>query len=432
MDFLRKIIMLGVISVSFTALNMKAYATNTTSSGDYGLSCTNNAYGGNIANTTNGTTNGYLNNGDLSYGIYTGEDCAYSGAGRTNSSVIVGGEIARAAANSIIGAVNGRLTSALAMNGNTAAHMSYSSSGNGIGMAANHLVGGLSLWTNFTSSNFENDQTFTNVQLDSNNLDGDASSMSFGLDKRFGNLIVGLVGTSFDSDIDTKANSGNITTEGETYGLYVGINTGPIVFSAGAGTGEYEIATRRKDLGSLLSITAKDITADVQYMHVNLSSNISRGKVSFSPRVGYRSLELDMPAFTDLVPSDNNTFFTAGDAKVAASKGTANESVAGQTYKSNMTEAGISVALSTNGILTPFVDIAYVNEDTTKASYTTEGADDGATDLAASAPDGYVTYGGGVMLNMSGRVSGYLNLSETTNRTDFSETSISGTQKIKF
>ena len=51
------------------------------------------------------------------------------------------------------------------MNSDTAAHMSYSSNGNGIGMAANHIVGGLSVWTNFASSNFENDQTFTGVQF---------------------------------------------------------------------------------------------------------------------------------------------------------------------------------------------------------------------------------------------------------------------------
>ena len=91
-------------------------------------------------------------------------DCAYSGAGRTNSSAIVGGEIARSAANAVVGAVSGRLSAAMTMNSDTAAHMSYSSNGNGIGMAANHIVGGLSVWTNFASSNFENDQTFTNVQ----------------------------------------------------------------------------------------------------------------------------------------------------------------------------------------------------------------------------------------------------------------------------
>ena len=74
------------------------------------------------------------------------------------------------------------------MHSDTAAHMSYSSNGNGIGMAANHIVGGLSVWTNFASSNFENDQTFTNVRGDSNQFDGDASAVTVGVDKRLGNI----------------------------------------------------------------------------------------------------------------------------------------------------------------------------------------------------------------------------------------------------
>ena len=44
-----------------------------------------------------------------------GLDCVYSGAGRTNSSAIVGGEIARSAANAVVGAVSGRLSAAMNM-----------------------------------------------------------------------------------------------------------------------------------------------------------------------------------------------------------------------------------------------------------------------------------------------------------------------------
>ena len=149
------------------------------------------------------------------------------------------------------------------MNSDTAAHMSYSTNGGGIGMAANHIIGGLSLWTSVVSSNFENDQAFTNVRGDSNNYDGDSSAVTLGLDKRFGNLVVGLAYTSFDSDLDTKVNDGNIKTEGETLGLYIGLNTGPLQISVGAGQGEYEIDTTRRDLGSDLTIKADDNTADV-------------------------------------------------------------------------------------------------------------------------------------------------------------------------
>merc|ERR1711988_442731 len=132
---------------------MKAYANPVAKNGDYGLSCTNTAYGaqngaayikaGNASNS-GGTTD------SLAYGVYVGLDCVYSGAGRSNSSAIVGGEIARAAANAVIGAVSQRLSSAMSMNGETAANMSYSSNGSGIGMAANHIVGGLSIWTSFS------------------------------------------------------------------------------------------------------------------------------------------------------------------------------------------------------------------------------------------------------------------------------------------
>lgn len=393
MNILNKIMLLGVMILSFLAFNMKAYANPVAKNGDYGLSCTNDAYGAQL-----GT--GYISAGNNArtkvvgaltgaYGVYVGLDCVYSGAGRTNSSAIVGGEIARAAANAVVGAVSQRLSSAMSMHSHSSAHMSYTSNGSGIGMAANHIVGGMSIWTSFSSSNFENDQTYTGVRLDSNQYDADSSAVTVGVDKRIGNIIVGLAYTGFDSDIDTKVNGGNIKTEGETVGLYVGLNTGALTISAGAGTGEYEIDTIRKDLGSLKNIKASDVTADVTYYHLNLSGTISRGKLSFTPRVAYRNFDLDLPAFTDIVPNDANTIAT--DTLTAA-----NVSVSGKTYGSDMTEAGLSIALATNSSkLTPYVDIAYVSEDTTGAAYLLERTTDGtAKDLGASNADGYVAYGG--------------------------------------
>jgi hypothetical protein len=429
MNIFNKIMLLGVMVVSFLAYNMKAYANPQAVNGDYGLSCTNDAYGAQQGGIYISAGNFHTSESavGVGYGVYVGLDCVYSGAARTNSSAIVGGEIARAAANAVIGAVSQRLSSAMHMNGDTAANMSYSSGGSGIGMAANHIVGGLSVWTNFSSSSFENDQTYTGVRLDSNNFDADASAMTLGVDKTFGNVVVGLAYTGFDSDIDTTVNSGTVKTEGETVGLYVGLNSGPLTISAGAGTGEYEIETTRKDLGSLKTITADNITADVTYYHLNLSGNINRGRLSFTPRVAYRNFDLDLPAFTDIVPNDENTIAT--DTLT-----TTDVSVAGKTYSSDMTEAGIAIALATGKKLIPYVDIAYVNEDTTAAGYLTERATDGTTaaDLAASAADGYISYGGGLVLNLSKKVNGYVSFAETTNREDFSETTISGSFKLKF
>ena len=419
MNFLKKTLVLALISLSALVLNSRAY-----SAGDYGLSCTNLAYGTQLSSLY---YQGQATSGAHAiYGVYSGLDCAYSGGGRTNSSAIVGGEIARSAANAVVGAVSGRLSAAMSMNSDTAAHMSYSSNGNGIGMAANHLIGGLSLWTNVTSSNFENDQTFSSVRADSNSFDGDSQAVTFGLDKRFGNIVVGFAYTSFDSDIDVDVNAGNIKTEGETMGLYVGLNTGPLQLSVGAGQGEYEIDTTRRDLGSDQTISASDITADVTYYHVGLSGELNRGKLSFRPRVAYRNFDLDLPAFTDIVPDDSNTI--ASDTT-----GTANESVAGKTYSSDMSEAGLSVAINTGSKLIPFFDVAYVNEETTSAAFNNElSADAANADLDASAPDGYLSYGGGVILNLQGRVSGYFSIMEITNREDYTETTLSGSLKLKF
>ena len=58
---------------------------------------------------------------------YLGQDCLYSGAGLTNSAAIVSGDVARHAANAIIGSINQRISYALSKTADTAAHMSYTS-----------------------------------------------------------------------------------------------------------------------------------------------------------------------------------------------------------------------------------------------------------------------------------------------------------------
>ena len=58
----------------------------------------------------------------------------------TNSSAIVSGDVARSAANAIVNGVTSRLMTALQHNADTAAHMSYTSNGYGIGMAANEVI----------------------------------------------------------------------------------------------------------------------------------------------------------------------------------------------------------------------------------------------------------------------------------------------------
>ena len=110
---------LGLVVLSFLSIGKSAYAVSY-----YGLSCTSLAYGSQIVGTTQYTI-GYVglaidfyastgtgasaasnHNSTGAGGTYLGQDCLYSGAGLTNSSAIVSGDVARNAANAIINGVN--------------------------------------------------------------------------------------------------------------------------------------------------------------------------------------------------------------------------------------------------------------------------------------------------------------------------------------
>ena len=141
MKFFKIIKSLAFFSFFALMLQSKSYATSS-----YGLSCTNEAYGTQHGGTYTDSAFINGNNGTTSnYGIvaYSGLDCVYSGGGRTNSVAIVSGDVARNAANAIVGGINSRIAMAMTMNSDTAAHMTYSSSNSGIGMAANKVFGGL-------------------------------------------------------------------------------------------------------------------------------------------------------------------------------------------------------------------------------------------------------------------------------------------------
>ena len=136
-------LVLGVLFISTFMLEKKLQAISY-----YGLSCHNKAYGiqhvgadtsvsGGYATAyiglaidfsaagTSGATAASNHNSTGEGGTYLGQDCIYSGAGLTNSSAIVSGDVARSAANAIIGGVTQRLMVAMQQNGDTAAHMSY-------------------------------------------------------------------------------------------------------------------------------------------------------------------------------------------------------------------------------------------------------------------------------------------------------------------
>jgi hypothetical protein len=447
MNFYKKL--LGILSLSLLFLSTgyikdsEAYLTSL-----YGFSCTNVAYGtqnGNIyisvyatqSKTQNGLgTTALATEGEgVGQGSYSGINCVYSGAGRTNSSAIVSGDVARVAANAIVGSVTSRIMTAMSQSEDTAANMSYSANGNGIGMAANGLIGGLSLWTNYTSTDFDNDQTFTAFRFNSNAYTGDASALTVGVDKRIGNFLVGVVSTNFDTDLDTSVNSGTYKADGNTYGVYVGLNTGILNISAGIGTGEYDVDTTRIDLGTGTTTITGSAVADVEYQHVSASATLSRGKFSISPRVAFRSLDLDTPSFTDVVPNDSNTGMvsTAGVATDTIDTDAADETVSAFAASTEMTEVGLSIAANL-GIITPYVDYAYVDETTTSATYRTSltTKDTASSDQAASNSDGYTSFGGGIMINLRNRLTGTISYYDVTDRDDYNEDTTSFTLRLQF
>ncbi len=425
MKFLRLTITLAVSLLLVVLFQSKSFATSL-----YGLSCTNDAYG-----TQHG--GGYIATsvaagGQGGYGItqYTGRDCVYSGGGRTNSVAIVSGDVARSAGNTIVGAINSRISMAMNMGGDTAAHMSYTNDRQGLGMAANRLAGGLSIWTNYTDSSFENTQAFdsANRGRDSNQYDGDNSSLTFGIDKMFGNVLVGITGTSLDYDIDTVVNTGSYKADGETYGIYFGLNTSAIRISAGIGMGDMDIDTTRIDLGTENTTITGSTVADVSYGHITASSLIQRGNFSIMPRLSYRTFEIDTDGFTDIVPNDANTMSTTAAGHTYT---TADEAISAFSASSDVMELGVGIARGV-GKLTPYLDLAYASEDTTSANYNTEIADDGFADATASDADGFFTVGAGVNLNISGKVSGNISYVETMERDDYEESTLSATLKLSF
>jgi len=443
---------LGLVVLSFLSIEKSAYAVSY-----YGLSCTNKAYGTQhigadtsasggyatayvglavdfSASTGTGATAASNHNTTGAGGTYVGQDCLYSGAGLTNSSAIVSGDVARSAANAIINSVNSRLITALNQTSDTAAHMSYSANGNGIGMAANKVFGGLSIWSNYTDSDFDNDQTFTRKSIDSNNYDGDSNALSIGIDKQFGNIVAGVVGSSFETDINVDANGGTYKADGETYGVYAGLNTGVVMVMAGVGTGSYDVDTTRLDLGTGNTTITGSSEADVDYIHLSAAAKLQRGRFVFMPRIAYRDLSLDTDAFTDVVPNDANIAGPTQDGTTgtdATGKNAEDIAVAAFSASSTLTEIGINASLGA-GAITPFIDAAYVSEDTTQATYLSEKTTDELTETGASDADGYSILGAGISLNVAGKLTGILSYYETYDRDDYNESTLSATIKLSF
>ena len=191
----------------------------------------------------------------------------------------------------------------------------------------------------------KNTQTFTSVRLDSNRYDGDNSSYSLGVDKTFGKALVGIVVSGISTDLKTTFNDGTYKQDIDTYGMYLAYRTSILQIDLGFGQGDSTIDTTRRDLGNDQTITGKT-TADIEYSNARITANFSRGKFSLMPRLAYRTMSMDIKAFTDDRPDD-----TAADSWRRSIIGTGNstltvtdDSIAARSVESETMELGLKVA----------------------------------------------------------------------------------------
>ena len=450
---LKRILTVAIVAV----MSLGIFSMNiANAAGTYSISCKNDAYGMQLgsdytqqAYVYNALINLTDNNGDNSgqYLIggpnaghqeaYVGNDCLYAGSADTNGTAVVAGDVARLAVNAIVGAVSNRIDMAYAArnSGASATGLSFTTQADGMAMAANGLVGGLGFWADFGSTDIKNTQSFTNVRLDSNKYDGDASSYSVGVDKTFGKALVGLVVSSVETDFKTTFNDGTYKQDIDTYGVYLAYRTSMLTIDLGMGQGDSTIDTTRRDLGNDQTITGKT-TADVEYSNARISAQFSRGKFSVVPSVSYRTMSMDIAAFTDDRPDDVSSVVVGGAATIFSTDNATltvtDDAIAARSVESETMEAGVNISANLGNII-PFVSLSYASEDTTKASYKSEtGTDGNDQEQAGSNYSSSYTIGGGINFMLGSHITGGVRVGNVNGRDDWEESYMSGNISIGF
>jgi hypothetical protein len=453
-----KRILTAAIAVVMT---LGMFSLNTANAaGTYSISCKNDAYGMQLgsdytsvayvydSNATAGMTgNGiaslnsrvYLIGGpnDAHAAAYVGNDCIYSGSGDTNGTAVVAGDVARLAVNAIVGAVSNRIDMAYAANnsGASATGLSFTTHQDGGAMAANGLVGGLGFWADYSNSNIENTQAFSNVRTDSMNYDGDTSSYSVGVDKTFGKALIGLVVSNLDTDFKTTFNDGTYKQSVDTYGVYLAYKTSMLQIDLGMGQGDSTIDTTRRDLGNDKVITGAT-TADVEYSNARIAANFSRGKFNIVPSVSYRTFSMDIAAFTDVRPSDDSATVVGGEDTIFSTSNatltTTDDSISARSVDSETMSVGLDVSANL-GKLVPYINLSYDSEDTTRAAYKAEvGTDGNNSEQAGTNYSSSVKVGGGINFMINSNISGGVRAGWISGRDDWEESYMGANVNVGF
>jgi len=433
-------------------MTLGMFSLNTANAaGTYSISCKNDAYGMQLGadytarayvyNSANKGANGTPTIAEQYLVVevneaYVGNDCIYAGAGDTNGTAVVAGDVARLAVNAIVGAVSNRIDMAYAAqnSGASATGLTFSTQGDGASMSANGLVGGISFWGDYSNSNIENTQAFTNVRLDSMKYSGDASSYSVGVDKAFGKALIGLVVSNLDTDFKTTFNDGTYKQSVDTYGVYLAYKTSMLQIDLGMGQGDSTIDTTRRDLGNDKTITGST-TADVEYSNARIAANFTRGKFTVVPSVAYRTFSMDVAAFTDVRPSDDSSLavgdgllFTSGNATLT----TTDDTIAAATYDSETMSVAIGVSANL-GKLVPYLNLSYDSEDTTRGKYKAEvGTDGDNAEKAATNYSSSLKVGGGLNFMVNSNIMGGVRAGWISGRDDWEESYMGANINVGF
>ena len=454
---LKRILTAAIVVV----MTLGMFSLNTANAaGTYSISCKNDAYGMQLgtdytqvayvydSNATIGMTgNGlatlnsrvYLIGGpnDAHSAAYVGNDCIYSGAGDTNGTAVVAGDVARLAVNAIVGAVSNRIDMAYAANnsGASATGLSFTTHGDGGAMSANKIVGGIGFWADYSSSDVENTQSFTNIRLDSMRYSGDSSSYSVGVDKTFGKALVGVVISNLDTDFKTTFNDGTYKQSVDTYGVYLAYKTSVLQIDLGMGQGDSSIDTTRRDLGNDKVITGST-TADIEYSNARIAANFNRGKFTIVPSVSYRTLSMDVAAFTGVRPSDDSgtvvggaaTIFSTGNATLT----TTDDTIGAATVESETMSVALGVSANF-GKLVPYMNFSYDSEDTTRGKYKAEVGPDGTVaETAATNYSSSLKVGGGINFMINSNINGGIRGGWISGRDDWEESYMGANINVGF
>jgi hypothetical protein len=452
-------ILTAAIAAVFTLVSFSMSVAN--AAGTYAISCKNQAYGMHLGSDYTqkayvynsalrgdaygaGDPSGRINGGGLGlqyiigdeYGeAYVGNDCLYAGAANTNGTAVVSGDVARLAVNAIVGAVSNRIDQAYASSAasTSVTGLSFTNQSDGVAMSANNLIGGLSLWADYGNSDFKNTQTYTSVRLNSMKYDGSASAYSVGVDKTFGKLLVGLVISNMDADLDTTFNSGTYKQDMDTMGIYLAYRTSVLQIDLGSGTGESDITTTRKDLGNDTTISGST-TADVEYTNARIAATFNRGRFTVMPSASWRTMDMDIAAFVDDRQDDiagniigEDLLFSTGNATTSVE----DDSIAARSVTSESIDIGMTVTANL-GKLLPYLNLSYQSEDTTRGAYVTEAGTDEVNETMASDYTSAYHIGGGVNFNLNSHISGGIRLGTYHGREDWEEDYASGTVRVGF